>query len=175
MSDKGNPYNNLIELTFYELAVPLQRFIYHIVKNNHDAEDLVADTFVRILEFATINNALPNKPLCFTIARNLSFDFLRRKKKVQLLFEPKELLEIEDDTDVFEEVNELIEMESVVRLIHILPEMYANVFYLKYTYEMSFLEIGTIMGMKESNARVMYFRARKKLKKLLMDDNTEGI
>jgi RNA polymerase sigma-70 factor (ECF subfamily) len=84
--------------------------------------------------------------------------------------EQAELIDIEGDTDVFEEVNELIEKENVVKLIHNLPERYANVFYLKYTYEMSFIEIGNVMGMKENHARVLYFRAKNKLKKMILDD-----
>lgn len=170
MIDKGSQNENIIELIFSKLALPMQRFVFNIVKNNHDAEDLVADTFVRILEYVNTNHAVPEKALCFAIARNLSFDFLRRKKKIQLLFDQNELLGIEDNTDVFEEVNELIEKESVERLIHNLPELYSNVFYLKYTYDMSFIEIGNVMGVKENNARVLYFRARNKLKKIILND-----
>jgi RNA polymerase sigma-70 factor (ECF subfamily) len=170
--DKGNPNNNLIELIFSDLAGPLQRFIFHIVKNSHDAEDLAADTFVRILEFINIHHTLPDKALCFTMARNLSFDFLRRKKKIVLQSDQKELLEVEDEADVFEEVNELIEKENVIKLIHNLPELYANVFYLKYTYEMSFIEIGNVMGIRENHARVLYFRARNRLKKII--ESMEG-
>jgi len=164
---KDSSNYNLTEELFQSLSIPLYNFLYNILKNKHDAEDIVADTFVRILEIVYVDGKVPNKPLCFTIARNLAIDFLRRKKKVSYDSVAIEGMQITDDLDVFEEVNKMFEENDVDGLIKQLPEVYANIFYLRFYHDLSFKEIGDIMEFSENNARVMYFRARNKLKKIL--------
>lgn len=57
-------------------------FILSILKNPHDAEDVMQDTYLRIRVAAHLYNA-QGKPLAwiFTIARNLSFMKLRSEKR----------------------------------------------------------------------------------------------
>lgn len=57
-------------------------FILSILKNPHDAEDVMQDTYLRIRAAAHLYNA-QGKPLAwiFTIARNLSFMKLRSEKR----------------------------------------------------------------------------------------------
>lgn len=161
--------HNLIDESFRELAIPLYKFVFNILKKQHDAEDIVSDTFVRTLEIVYSSNELPQRPLYFTIARNLAIDFLRRRKKINYNSEVIENITIADDTDVFDEVNRIAENEEVEKLIGTLPDVYANVFYLRFSQYLSFEEIGKVMDMSENNARVIYFRARTKLKKMIAE------
>ena len=52
-------------------------------------------------------------------------------------------------------------------LLHQLPEPYKEVFSLRTFGELPFAQIGELFGKTESWARVIYFRARKKLKEAL--------
>jgi len=164
---RKNQLNNSIDELFYDLSLPLQKFIFNIVKNRHDAEDLVADTFVRIIEYIDSNSEFPSKALCYAIARNLSIDFLRRKKKVYVPSDEEFMLYIQDECDVESEVEEIIINEYIEELVSEMPEVYSNIFLLKFSDELSFLEIGSVMGIKENHARVMYYRAKNKLKKII--------
>lgn len=162
---------DLSEKLFEEIGVCIQRFIYHIVKNNHDAEDLLSDTFVKIIEYIQVHEKIPDKALCYAMARNLSFDFLRKKKKVLLNMTIDMSNDIVDESDTFEIVHNKMSTENSYRIIQSLPEPYANVFNLKFNDQMTFDEIGQIMNITENNARQIYYRAKLKLKKQLINES----
>lgn len=169
---RSQKQNENIDVLFYNIAVPLQRFIYNIVKNEHDAEDLLADTFVRIIEYIDGNSEFPPKAVCYTIARHLSIDFLRRKRKVFVPSNNDFMLEVQDQCSVEGEVEDIIMNEYIEVIVGELPELYANIFLLKFYDELSFLEIGNVMNVKENHARVLYYRAKNKLAKLFEERKT---
>lgn len=152
-----------IEDLFKQLSIPLTKFANHILRNNYDAQDMVAETFVRAIEHICIYNELPGKAFYFKVIRNLSIDTLRRKKRITYMEESEMILEAQDQCDVFEEVYERITEELFDQLLKQLCERYANVFYLRYQCDLSFKEIGSIMEIDEGNARILYHRARKKI------------
>lgn len=159
--------DNTIEGIFRDISIPLTNFAYNILRNKHDSQDMVSETFLKALEYIYIHKELPGKPFYFTVIRNISIDFLRKKKRIIYTEESDQLVEKDAvSSEVFDEVYEVITEELVGELLKKLSGSYANIFYLRYKYEMSFTEIGGIMGIEEGNARLIFHRARRKLEKL---------
>lgn len=58
-----------------------------------------------------------------------------------------------------------MEKVEVFRMLHHLDEMTREVMYLRLAGELSFAEIGSIMGKTENWSRVTFYRGKQKLKK----------
>lgn len=56
---------------------------------------------------------------------------------------------------------------EIIKMIHLLPEETREVMYMRLLGDLSFKQIGDIIGKTENWARVTYFRGREKLKKEL--------
>ena len=71
-------YRTLVE----QLEKPLVNFIYRFVGERHTAEDIFQETFVRVVR--TVANFRPEASLTtwiYTIARNLSLDHLKARRR----------------------------------------------------------------------------------------------
>jgi len=153
-----------IEQFYSDLVPPLYRFVRNIVVNSHDAEDVVADTFVKIIELAYTEKSIPSKAFCFTVARNLAIDFLRRKKKITYNSVFIDELQLSANIDVFEDISLSEDLATIEKHLSEFPELPSNVFYLRYFHDLSFKEISKIMNISENNARIITFRVKKKLR-----------
>ena len=59
---------------------------------------------------------------------------------------------------------------EVLKLLHELPEPYRELFYLRVFGNLSFKDIGTIMGKSENWARVSFYRGKERLRKEIEDE-----
>lgn len=117
-----------------------------------DVDDLVQDSFARVLrarETGPINSA---RALLFTTARNLALDAVRRQQVVR--FEP-----ITDDTppsvladgsDVVETISKQQELELLTKAIQSLPERVRQVFTLRTAYGLTQKQIADRLGVSLS-------------------------
>ncbi|MEO0275742.1 MAG: RNA polymerase sigma factor [candidate division WOR-3 bacterium] len=141
-----------------EYKIPLYNYIYRIVYNKEDAEDLLQDTFLKI--FKNINNIdfkRNARAFIFKIARNCCIDFLRKKKKEMPFIE-----EIyENKNDIYERMRLKGKIESA--LLN-LKEEDREIIILKYIENFKIKEISEIMGIQENTVKIKIFRALKKLK-----------
>lgn len=83
MEDSMKKSYNLVAAAFNDYKFQLLGYINHRINNPDDAEDLVQDTFVRLLECGKMLRDDTVKSFIFTIANNLVVDYLRRYYKKQ--------------------------------------------------------------------------------------------
>ena len=83
MEDSMEKSYNLVAAAFNDYKFQLLGYINHRINNPDDAEDLVQDTFVRLLECGKMLRDDTVKSFIFTIANNLVVDYLRRYYKKQ--------------------------------------------------------------------------------------------
>ena len=83
MEDSMKNSYNLVAAAFNDYKSQLLGYINHRINNPDDAEDLVQDTFVRLLECGKMLRDDTVKSFIFTIAHNLITDYLRRFYKKQ--------------------------------------------------------------------------------------------
>ena len=167
-----------IEKLYREYFAPVYRYTLSLVHDPDMAEEITQETFFRALK--KINDyrgeASLKVWLC-QIARNLSFDSLKRQSKTTALTKHDD-----DESDDYElpagsesdPEEQLLRKQTAMkihRILHDLKEPYKEVFQLRTFGDLSFAEIGELFGKSESWARVTYYRSRMMIKEEL-DENS---
>ena len=166
-----------IEKLYREYFTPVYRYTLSLVHDPDMAEEITQETFFRALK--KINDyrgeASLKVWLC-QIARNLSFDSLKRQSKTTALTKH------DDESDDYElpagsesdPEEQLLRKQTAMkihRILHDLKEPYKEVFQLRTFGDLSFAEIGELFGKSESWARVTYYRSRMIIKEELDEDS----
>ena len=167
-----------IEKLYREYFTPVYRYTLSLVHDPDMAEEITQETFFRALK--KINDyrgeASLKVWLC-QIARNLSFDTLKRQSKTLALTKHDD-----DESDDYElpagsesdPEEQLLRKQTAMkihRILHDLKEPYKEVFQLRTFGDLSFAEIGELFGKSESWARVTYYRSRMMIKEELDEDS----
>lgn len=153
-----------IEKIYREYYDTVFKYLFCLTHDKELSEDLVQETFVRMIKNIDKfeGKSKLSSWLC-EIAKNLWIDYLRKNKRKVELNENEEL-NIQSEQNI---ENEYIERENenkVFEKIKALDEISQKVMYLRVKGEMSFKEIGDILGKSENWARVTFYRAKQKVK-----------
>lgn len=162
---------------FRRIWIPLSgrfyRVAYHILESQAGAEDAVQDLMVRLWNMRGSLGGVKN-PAAFgiTVIRNICLDRLRSaaSKTASLDAEPMETLL--DDSDGIDDA--LIREERLSRIrscMARLPDIQRKVLEMKVFENMSYPQIAWQTGLSEINVRVKVSHARKKLKKMIEDED----
>src|SRR6186997_1685964 len=135
-------------------------YLHMTVGNRHDAEDLTTQTFLRMLE--SIGKfrwgAAPFSAWLFRIAHNLAMDHFRSRRRWQPEEEPPEPPGSEERS-AEDEAFRAIGQESMFELIESLSEDQQQVLTLKFAFDFSNAEVGTILGKSEGAVKSLQHRA----------------
>ena len=153
-----------IEEIYAEYVEIVRKYLFYLTHNDDISEELTQETFYRAIKKIDSfkNNCKMSTWLC-EIAKNLWYNELKKNKKIKNISDKEiEIIESEEKVE-----NDVISKEKKLKLyndIQNLGEDMRNVIYLRLTGELSFKEIGDILGKSENWARVVFYRAKKKLK-----------
>jgi RNA polymerase sigma-70 factor, ECF subfamily len=154
---------------------PLVGLILHYVGEYHEVEDILQHVWLQLyLSLASLRPNVQMKPWLFTVARNRSLDFLRHKQRLskRLLFFCELETRIEEDEGAFldaipdthptpEEQAELHDLQrDIQRAIQSLPRTYRPVVWHFYRNQLTYAEIGRILGLPGSTVRTQFNRAK---------------
>lgn len=140
------------------------KYLLTFTHNKEIAEELMQETFYSAIKnIDKFNNNSSLKTWLCKIAKNKFFDYYKKIKKLEIVDIDKvnETLLSERFEDNFEIKEKMIDL---YKKIHKLDENSKEVVYLRAIGGFSFKEIGEIMGKKEEWARVIFYRAKIKLK-----------
>ena len=167
-----------VEKLYREYFTPVYRYTLSLVHDPDMAEEITQETFFRALK--KINDyrgeASLKVWLC-QIARNLSFDSLKRQLKITALTKHDDdesndyELPAGSESDPEEQLLRKQTAMKIHRILHDLKEPYKEVFQLRTFGDLSFAEIGELFGKSESWARVTYYRSRMMIKEELDEDS----
>ncbi len=143
----------------------LFRFCYHLTGNREDAEDVCQETLARAMtRVGSLQSDSAFRSWLFSIARNLSIDTHRRKKRtvtmpddeampIQLFTEaPQDHVEVEE------------EHQTVVEAMGKLAQSHQRVLVLREVEGMSYAAIAERLDVSQSAVETLLFRARRRLK-----------
>ena len=145
----------------------IRRFILATVKNRWVADDLIQETFLRVLQnLPQVRDQEKLSSWIFRIASNLCQDYFRSSKR--------NLIPFEDDTaglpgeSSLEKQIEQYELSLWVQeRIRLLPEPSRQVIFLCDIKQESYQEAADLLGISLENVKVRLHRARKQLKALM--------
>lgn len=158
---------------FEELVIKYKNnliyFITRYVKSIEIAEDIFQDIIVYILENKNYYNfEYSFKTYLYMIAKSRTIDFVKREKKTESIDNSDFELE---DTKLLEEIildkNRQKQIQNVMKKMN---QEYQLVIYLTQVEGLSYKEASLIMNKKESQIKTLSFNARKKLRKLMIDE-----
>jgi RNA polymerase sigma-70 factor (ECF subfamily) len=145
------------EMLFQRYADPLRGFLMQRVRNRHDAEDLLQDTFVRAYEkLHLFDNRYSFKTWLFTIAARLAYSYQR--KHVDTPVEYVETVDAHDPAGLMV-VKELSgNVWDIVRSQ--LPALQATALWLRYGEGLNIKETARRMDKSQAYVKVLLHRGR---------------
>jgi RNA polymerase sigma-70 factor, ECF subfamily len=158
-----------------EYSTTLYRVAYSVTRNAADAEDVVQETFLRVLRHAAkLAEVRDYRVWLVRITWNLVLDRKRRSKTRPQVDNFDELTRILPAQELSAEKRAITAQRhaKILRLIDNLPEKEREVLLLSAVKELSTVEIALILKTTESTIRSRLFRARHALAALL---EQEGI
>jgi RNA polymerase sigma-70 factor (ECF subfamily) len=149
-----------LAMVYDSYAKDIYRYLYSRVGNVADAEELTAQTFMAVIE------SLPRyrhrgyfSAWIFQIARNKAIDFFRKQRW--------ELIDLPYDAAYTDEVTEQIikgqAYEHLSKLLKNLKEDEQELIRLRFTAELSYVEIARLLGRKEDSVRKSIHRILERL------------
>jgi RNA polymerase sigma-70 factor (ECF subfamily) len=150
----------------------LFRIAYSVLRNRTEAEDVVQDVFIRVLEHRlSLSTVRDMRVWLVRIAWNLALDRKRRKRPEQLDESfAKSLASATISADAAME--EAQRYQSALREVERLPKAERHVLLLSALEELSTAEIAGVLGRSESAIRALLSRARARLRERLGGEKT---
>ena len=152
---------------YQKYAKTVYKYLISMTQNEDLAEELMQETFYQAVRcIDKYDESCKISTWLCAIAKNQYLSYLRKHPQMEEFDEDagKPIQSAED---------EVLSSESRVeymKLLHLCPEPFREVLYLRIFGTLSFKEIGEIMGKTENWARVTYYRGKEKLRKDMSED-----
>ena len=170
---------------FEQIVLQTERAVYNlalsIVKKKEDAEDVTQETYLRLWRAASeikLEGSL--KLYILRTARNLALDLIRKNSKrdeidtVILDAEGEFEIDVADDSPDSrpdESYLRKVEKEVIRQSIEELPSAAREIIVLRDIEGLSYTEIADMLGLAEGTLKSKLFRARERLRKLILSKN----
>jgi RNA polymerase sigma-70 factor (ECF subfamily) len=139
-------------------------YVYRMVRNYHDAEDITFDTFIKCFNaLASFDTSKQFSTWLFTIAHNLTMDHFR-KNKIDLEYVDEWHASSEDLVEEYEKKRKI---EQIDQAIMELPPVDRELVMLFHKEEHSYAEISVITGLPTTTIKTRLHRARKQLQSII--------
>jgi RNA polymerase sigma-70 factor (ECF subfamily) len=162
--------SEIITALVAEYSTTLYRVAYSVTRNSAEAEDIVQETFLRVLKHqGKLDEIRDARVWLVRIAWNLSLDRKRRSKARPETEDIADLVRTlpSGERRADDEVISSQEHSRVLALIDQLPAKERQALLLSALEELSTTEIASICSTTESSIRSRIFRARRELAELL--------
>ncbi|MFZ2187204.1 MAG: RNA polymerase sigma factor [Candidatus Moraniibacteriota bacterium] len=160
---------------------PLYNFIFQLTRDRNVAEDLTQETFIKAWKHgARFDQKKSFKTWIFTIAKNTTYDFFKKKKSIPFSFfeddEGRNTLDmIDEDRPLPDEILEKTEkIEALEKALAKVPELYRALLLLAYREDFSLGEIAEILGEPYNTIKSRHQRALKLLKRAFLDSDASA-
>ena len=138
-------------------------FLYSRCQNVQLAEDLTQETFLRAYQsIERYDGSCKFSVWLCQIAKHLYYQYLQKNGR-EIPAELEEQKTAADNTE--KQVMAKLELMDVLKEMQKLPDKMREVIYLRIIGELSFKEIGEILGQTENWARVNFYRGKEQLLK----------
>ena len=141
-------------------------YVYRIVKNYHDAEEITFDTFIRgFKSLKSFDRTRNFSTWLYAIAHNLAIDFLRKKKIEYDYLDER----YPASTDLVKEFDDKQKLDKIDQALYQLAPLDREIVILFHKEEKSYQEINEILNLPVTTIKTRLHRARLKLRELLRE------
>ena len=154
-----------IEEIYQKYAGIVYKYIFCLTENENLAEEIVQETFcVAIKNINKFRGDSKISTCLCQIAKYIWYEKLRKQKKQKEIpideLENTVLLENFVEEEIFQKEDKI----ELFKKMQKLDEQTRNVMYLRILGDLSYEEIGEVMGKTSNWARVVFFRGKQKIK-----------
>ena len=163
ISEENKDFVNKI---FLKMHKQMYHISYNILKSKADAEEAVAETFLKIIENINKIAALPCpqiEPYCVIILKNESINIVRKRKKIVDIEDIEHLGYDSHGYSIEDEVIEIVDWNYLIDHIERLTHDEKDFVQLRFYKEMSYKEIADFFSISEEAAKKRGQRILKKL------------
>ncbi|MBQ8823525.1 MAG: RNA polymerase sigma factor [Lachnospiraceae bacterium] len=165
-----------MEEIYKQNARIVYHFLYSMCKDEALAEELTQETFLRAFQsIQSYDGSCKLSTWLCQIGKHLLYQTWEKKKREIPVEWDEEILIIQkvEASDTERKVLMKIELEDVLKDISRLPEAMRQVIYLRAISDLSYKEIGRMLGKSENWARINFYRGKELLLKRRKED--EGL
>lgn len=157
-----------IEQLYLEYSDRVYRYIFLLIRHKENAEDLTQETFYKAFKnLKSFNHQSSISTWLLKIARNVTYDFLRRKKIIRF-FSMENENEMTSSLPALDDMIELKEQTAqLYKAMKRLKKDYQEVLLLRKLNDCSIKETAYILGWTEAKVKTKTSRALESLKKEL--------
>lgn len=154
-----------MEVVYQKYSRLVYGFLYSHTHNAEWSEEMTQETFLKAsMSISRYDASCKLSVWLCQIAKHILWQELRKKNRFKMV----ELTDDLPDVSISEGETFVIRQENKIELyqaIHLLPEQEREVVLYRISGELSFREIGVIMGKSENWSRTVFFRAKQKIRK----------
>jgi len=160
-------------LTFQNMydtySADIYRFSFSLCGNQHEAEDITSETFVRAWACKNTIRVETLKAYLFTIARNIFLEQKRRQKR------SVSLEDVHIDTAPLPDISAgtQLKLQQVYNVLSRLPEVDRTVFLLRVQHDLPYAEIARVLQLSLAAVKVKIHRIRKKIIMMCADKEVD--
>jgi RNA polymerase sigma-70 factor (ECF subfamily) len=177
-----NEWQRRKRLAFAQLVERYQKLVlsvvYAMVKNEETARDLTQETFLKTYRALNqFERGRSFKAWILKIANNTVVDYLRASKNkeelsLELIMEESPGSEPHAEGDPADIAERTLFLEKLALALTLLPVRYRQAFVLRYQFDLAYDEIADVMHESENTIRTLLFRAKDRLRKILLENKT---
>lgn len=152
----------VMEEIYQKYAQTVYKYLLSKTQNADLAEELTQETFYQaVRSIGRFDGSCRISTWLCAIAKNQLLAYYRKHPAEENIDTQPELSGASAETEFLDTENRV----ELMRKLHSCSEPYREILYLRIFGNLSFREIGEIMGKSENWARVSYYRAKERLKK----------
>ncbi len=157
--------NDVVEELFKKYYNGALLYTLSLTANKHLAEEIVSTAFYKALRSA--DDDIKNfKPWLIKVCRNVCFDTLKKRKRYADLSEDV----VDESEQAVEKIIRDEQYQALYKAIELLPDSQREVVLLFYFEDLKIKDIAAVTEKTEDNVKVLLYRARENLKKILENE-----
>ena len=154
-----------MEIVYQKYSRLVYGFLYSHTHNAEWSEEMIQETFLRAsMSISRYDASCKLSVWLCQIAKHILWQEFRKKNRFKMVEFTDDLPDVsisEGETFVIQQENKI----ELYQAIHLLPEQEREVVLYRISGELSFREIGEIMGKSENWSRTVFFRAKQKIRR----------
>lgn len=158
---------DFVNKLFSKINVKLYNISFNMVRDKHDAEEALSQTFLKIIDNIEKIVSLPCpqvEPYCVIILKNETINIIRKRKKVVYVENVDYFYHDNKDYNIEEDYLKEIDIQELLSYINRLSDDEKTLIHLRYVNEMRFKDIAGLLDISEEAAKKRGQRILKKLR-----------
>ncbi len=167
-NDYLNGQKDAFEFLYNKYKKRIEYFIFNIVRNYEEAEDIAQDVFIYVMQNKMKEN-ISFKYYIYMVAKSRAINHIKtEKRRTEITEQYLHDFDNNIEKDILQFIAEEETRKEVIEAINLLDEKYKNAIFLVKIEGLSYEETSKILGQTLQNTKNLIHRGKKELRKILL-------